>query len=81
MSLVLLPLNWKRCLFPELRVGETDVQGGPSITSQADANTYGGMIRSRLQSHNPRNSVISPVTLVSVETQGYLLRMGLISRQ
>ncbi len=65
MILVLLPLNWKRCLFPELRVGETDVQGGPSITSQADANTYGGVTRSRLQSHNPRNWVISPVTLMT----------------
>ena len=81
MVLVLLPLNWKRRLFRELRVGETDVQGGPSTTSQADADTYGGVTRSRLQSHNPRNWVISPVTLVSVETQGYLLRMGLISRQ
>ena len=81
MVLVLLPLNWKRRLFRELRVGETDVQGGPSTTSQADADTYGGVTRSRLQSHNPRNWVISPDTLVSVDTQGYLLRMGLISRQ
>ncbi len=81
MVLLLLPLNWKRRLFRELRVGETDVQGGPSTTSQADADTYGGVTRSRLQSHNPRNWVISTDTLVSVQTQGYLLCMGLISRQ